>query len=125
MGKTAKLVLGATLLVLAAVLGFLAASSWRKPAGQEFVVAADSDPQYLPLPGEQGGGPVQAPTDEPLPEGTWPGIEQAAIPSSEARAIWVPRWSYKTAADVRTIVKKAASANFNIILLQSGNYSWK
>jgi uncharacterized lipoprotein YddW (UPF0748 family) len=117
-GRTAKLVLGATLLVLALVLGFLAASSRRTPAGQQFVVSADADPQYLPLPGEQGGGPLQVPTDEPLPEGSQTAIEQAAIPTSEGRALWVPRWSYKTAADVRTIVKKAASANFNIILFQ-------
>lgn len=118
MGRTAKFVLGAVLVLLVAVLGFLAATSSRTPAGQEFVVAADSDPEYLPLPGEQAGEPSQLPTDEPLAEGTWPVIEQAAIPSSEGRALWVPRWSYKTSADVRTIVKKAASANFNILLFQ-------
>ena len=36
----------------------------------------------------------------------------------EARALWVPRWSYTTAMDVRTIVQKAAEANFNILLFQ-------
>ncbi len=36
----------------------------------------------------------------------------------EARALWVPRWSYTSAADVRSIVSKAAEANFNILLFQ-------
>jgi uncharacterized lipoprotein YddW (UPF0748 family) len=36
----------------------------------------------------------------------------------EARALWVPRWSYTTASDVRTIVDEAADANFNILLFQ-------
>jgi uncharacterized lipoprotein YddW (UPF0748 family) len=36
----------------------------------------------------------------------------------EARALWVPRWSYSSAADVRSIVNKAAGANFNILLFQ-------
>jgi len=36
----------------------------------------------------------------------------------EARALWVPRWSYTTADDVRNIVSKAADANFNILLFQ-------
>lgn len=39
-------------------------------------------------------------------------------PALEARALWVPRWSYSTAADVRSIVSKAAEANFNILLFQ-------
>jgi uncharacterized lipoprotein YddW (UPF0748 family) len=118
MGKTAKFILGAVLVLLFVALGFLAASWGRKQAGQEFVVAADFDPVYLPAPRVPAGGPGQAPTDEPLPEGTGPEIEQAAIPTSEGRALWVPRWSYKSAADVRTIVRKAASANFNILLFQ-------
>jgi len=36
----------------------------------------------------------------------------------EARALWVPRWSYTTAADVRSIVNNAAGANFNMLLFQ-------
>ncbi len=36
----------------------------------------------------------------------------------EARALWVPRWSYTTAEDVRNIVSKAADANFNTLLFQ-------
>jgi uncharacterized lipoprotein YddW (UPF0748 family) len=36
----------------------------------------------------------------------------------EARALWVPRWSYSTEADVIDIVSKAAEANFNILLFQ-------
>ncbi len=38
--------------------------------------------------------------------------------AEEARALWVPRWSYSTRADVETIVHKAAAANFNILLFQ-------
>ena len=113
MSRTVKLVLGAGVVVLVAVLGFLVASSGQEAVEQGFVVAADLDPEYLTLPGEQHG----LPTEEPVPAETWPGIGQAA-PLSEGRALWVPRWSYKTAADVRTIVSKAASANFNILLFQ-------
>lgn len=36
----------------------------------------------------------------------------------EARALWVPRWSYSTEANVVGIVSKAAQANFNILLFQ-------
>ena len=36
----------------------------------------------------------------------------------EARALWVPRWSYSSASDVRSIVQKASQANFNILLFQ-------
>jgi uncharacterized lipoprotein YddW (UPF0748 family) len=36
----------------------------------------------------------------------------------EARALWVPRWSYSTPADVESIVRKAADANFNVLLFQ-------
>jgi uncharacterized lipoprotein YddW (UPF0748 family) len=38
--------------------------------------------------------------------------------NQEARALWVPRWSYSTPADVESIVDKAADANFNILLFQ-------
>ena len=113
MSRTVKLVLGAGVVVLVAVLGFLVASSRQQVPEQEFVVAADLDPEYLPPTGE-GEGLLP---EEPVPAGTWPAISQAA-PLSEGRALWVPRWSYKTAADVRTIVSKAASANFNILLFQ-------
>jgi uncharacterized lipoprotein YddW (UPF0748 family) len=114
MSRTVQLTIGAGVVVLVAVLGFLAASSLKESAEPGFFVAADADPDYLPLPGEEEG----LPTEEPVSAETWPGIGQAAIPSTEGRALWVPRWSYKTAADVRTIVQKAASANFNILLFQ-------
>jgi uncharacterized lipoprotein YddW (UPF0748 family) len=113
MSRTVKLILGAGVVLLVAVLGYLVASSGQEVAEREFVVAADLDPEYLPLPGGEQG----LPTEEPVSSETSPGIGQAA-PLSEGRALWVPRWSYKTAADVRTIVSKAASANFNILLFQ-------
>jgi len=118
MQNTVKLMLGAGLVLLVLVLGFLAASSWTRGAEQQFVVAADIDPEYLPLPGSQGGRPAEAPSVEPPGAETPPSVEQAAIPSVEARALWVPRWSYSSKAHVQTIVNKAASANFNILLFQ-------
>lgn len=118
MSKTLKLVLGAGFVVLVVVLGYLAVSPGTQVIDQGFVVAADLDPDYLPLPGSQEGASGQVPTPEPFPTAADPDIGLAAIPSTEARAIWVPRWSYQTAADVRTIVKKSASANFNILLFQ-------
>ncbi|MGB3904254.1 MAG: family 10 glycosylhydrolase [Anaerolineae bacterium] len=39
-------------------------------------------------------------------------------PTVEARALWVPRWSYSSEADVKAIVDKAGQANFNIIFFQ-------
>lgn len=39
-------------------------------------------------------------------------------PLKEVRALWVTRWDYKTADDVRKIVDNAASMNFNVILFQ-------
>ncbi len=118
MQKTVKLILGAGLVLLFLVLGFLAASSWSGRGGQQFIVAADIDPEYLPLPGSQVDQPAEAPAVEPAGAQTPPSVEQASIPSVEARALWVPRWSYSTKSHVQTIVNKAASANFNILLFQ-------
>ena len=39
-------------------------------------------------------------------------------PAAEARALWVSRFEYSTAANVDTIVARAARANFNIIFFQ-------
>ncbi len=114
MSRTVKLILVAGVVVLVAALAYLAASPTKDEAGVGFVVAADLDPDYLPL----TEGQVGLPTEEPVPVETWAAIQQAAVPAREGRAIWVPRWSYRTAADVRAIVKKAASANFNILLFQ-------
>jgi len=118
MSKTLKLVLGAGFVVMVVVLGYLAAVPGTQVADEGFVVAADLDRDHLPLPGSQEAASGQLSTPEPVPTEGGPDVGQAAIPSVEGRAIWVPRWSYKTAADVRTIVGKAASANFNILLFQ-------
>lgn len=37
---------------------------------------------------------------------------------SEARAVWVTRWDYKTKDDVIDIIKNAADSNFNMVLFQ-------
>ncbi|HEM62415.1 MAG TPA: hypothetical protein ENO24_09000, partial [Chloroflexi bacterium] len=118
MSKGLKYLLGAGVLILGIALGFLAAGPARDGGGQLFTVAADLDPQYLALPGSLEAQPPGERIGEPAAEEPWTGVEQASIPSAEGRALWVPRWSYKTAEDVRTIVRKAAGANFNIILFQ-------
>lgn len=43
--------------------------------------------------------------------------EIAAVPT-EGRALWVTRWDYSSADDIRKIVQNAASSNFNIIMFQ-------
>jgi uncharacterized lipoprotein YddW (UPF0748 family) len=113
MSRAVKLILCIGAFTLVVVPGCLSVAPAEDAAEQAFVVSADMDAVHLPLPDEGEG----LPTEEPVPAETWPGVGQAA-PSREGRAIWVPRWSYKTAADVRTIVSKTASANFNIILFQ-------
>ena len=42
----------------------------------------------------------------------------AVSAESEARAVWVTRWDYKTEDDVVEIIKNAASCNFNMVLFQ-------
>jgi uncharacterized lipoprotein YddW (UPF0748 family) len=44
-------------------------------------------------------------------------VRQAGLPH-EVRALWVTRWDYRTAADVRVIAERAASANFNALFFQ-------
>ncbi|MGD2105150.1 MAG: family 10 glycosylhydrolase, partial [Anaerolineae bacterium] len=39
-------------------------------------------------------------------------------PETEARALWVTRWDYSSAADVETLVENAAAAGFNTVLFQ-------
>ena len=118
MRSRVKWAVGGGLLILALVLGFWAGSRGKGSRDLEFSVAADMDAEHLPFPGEQTDDSSQAPVDQASATETWAGVEQASIPSVEARALWVPRWSYRTEADVRTIVNKAASANFNILLFQ-------
>jgi len=45
-------------------------------------------------------------------------IRDRALRTVEARATWVTRWDYKTAADVRLIIKNCADAGFNTIFFQ-------
>jgi uncharacterized lipoprotein YddW (UPF0748 family) len=37
---------------------------------------------------------------------------------TEARALWVTRWDYRTVTDVQTLVENAAGAGFNMLLFQ-------
>jgi uncharacterized lipoprotein YddW (UPF0748 family) len=45
-------------------------------------------------------------------------LVQQADRTVEGRAIWVTRWDYKTADDVRRIIDNCAAAHFNMILFQ-------
>ncbi len=45
-------------------------------------------------------------------------LSLAAAQEAELRALWVMRWDYRTPADVRQIVRKAAQYHFNAILFQ-------
>ena len=44
-------------------------------------------------------------------------VRQAGLPR-EIRALWVTRWDYRTAADIRRIAERASSANFNALFFQ-------
>ncbi len=118
MRRGVKFIVGAGLVLLALVLGFLAATVRKGAPQQEFFVAADMDLAYFPFLERPADEPAYTPVEEPSLTPILPSVEQAALPAVEARALWVPRWSYKTQADVRTIVQRAASANFNILLFQ-------
>jgi uncharacterized lipoprotein YddW (UPF0748 family) len=118
MRDVVKLMVGAGLVLLALAFGFFAASLVNRSTQREFSVAADMDPAHFPFPERPANEPAYTPFTEPSLTETLPSVEQAALPTVEARALWVPRWSYKTQADVRTIVQRAASANFNILLFQ-------
>jgi len=41
-----------------------------------------------------------------------------STPSPEVRALWVTRWDYRTAADVRAIIERAAASGFNTLFFQ-------
>jgi uncharacterized lipoprotein YddW (UPF0748 family) len=45
-------------------------------------------------------------------------LAQRAERTVEGRAVWVTRWDYTTADDIRRIVKNAARAHFNMIFFQ-------
>jgi uncharacterized lipoprotein YddW (UPF0748 family) len=45
-------------------------------------------------------------------------LRDRALRTAEGRAVWVTRWDYKTADDVRRIVDNCARAGFNIIVFQ-------
>jgi uncharacterized lipoprotein YddW (UPF0748 family) len=41
-----------------------------------------------------------------------------AAPRAEARVLWVNRWEYRTEADIRRIMQRAARANLNMVYFQ-------
>lgn len=64
-----------------------------------------------------GGEPT---TPRPAPPATPPATPPPppATPSVEARALWVNRFEYTSEESIRTILQKAADANFNVIYFQ-------
>jgi len=66
-------------------------------------------------------GHVLSSRDDSLPPRVYLPIASGAEssgPMVEVRALWVTRWDYSSPADLRTIVRKAADAHFNVIWLQ-------
>ncbi len=47
-----------------------------------------------------------------------PPAPEPAPPRAEARVVWVNRWEYRTAADVRRIMERAARAKLNMVYFQ-------
>lgn len=50
--------------------------------------------------------------------GCQPGMRRGAAPKDGIRAIWVTRWDYKTASDIRRVMNNCRAAGFNTILFQ-------
>jgi uncharacterized lipoprotein YddW (UPF0748 family) len=54
----------------------------------------------------------------PLVENPESEEEEESHENAEARALWVTRWDYRSAADVETLIANAAGAGFNVVLFQ-------
>lgn len=78
--------------VTAAVLGIEPRPSDATPPAALVAVAAQPVPAIVPT-----AGPA---------------------PRAEARVLWVNRWEYRTAADIRRIMERAARANLNMVYFQ-------
>ncbi len=81
-----------------AAAGGLEASYLASPALREGQRTA-----MQPGPALEAPGPVTAPASSLMQEG---------------RALWVTRWDFRTPGDIRVIVDRAATANFNMLFFQ-------
>lgn len=102
--------------LLAAVAYTLLAGFCRTQAARP----PDSDPAplvSLNRPVGQPTAPGRRNLSPPSPYSLYLPLVQK-LPMVEARALWVTRWDYSSAADVQRIAQKAAQAGFNILLFQ-------
>jgi len=62
--------------------------------------------------------PVEAAPAEAAPAEAAPVEAAPAVVTLEARALWVTRWDFASAEDVRGILRRARAAGFNLVLFQ-------
>ncbi len=67
--------------------------------------------------GEPEAAPARAPQAAAAPAEPSRGAGKSSLPV-EVRALWVTRWDFRTADDMRWLADKAAAANFNALYFQ-------
>lgn len=67
---------------------------------------------------EAGATDPDTRTDSGNDAGTEPGTEPDTDPTAELRGVWVDRWTFADADDVRQIMEEAADAGFNTVFFQ-------
>lgn len=75
-----------------------------------------AQPEATPAPTGGTATPTSTPSPTPTPTAV-PGPTPVA-PSGEVRGLWVTRWDYKSAADVRRILDRAVEGRFNTVYFQ-------
>ena len=86
-------------------------------AGHDLWTDADRQSLDNSAAAERETGPIDSPQTAPAPVD----LARLAAPSSlplETRALWVTRWDFRTADDIRRLADNAADANFNALFLQ-------
>lgn len=68
--------------------------------------------------GEPEAAPARAPHTAPMPAERGQPAGASSLPV-EIRALWVTRWDFRTADDIRWLADKAAAANFNALYFQA------
>ncbi|MEA3334781.1 MAG: family 10 glycosylhydrolase [Chloroflexota bacterium] len=77
--------------------------------------AVGSEASYL-----QAGEPTRGPSRVSFPPGIHSNSSTEVQPGQpeEFRGLWVTRWDYSTADDIRRMADQASNANFNVLLFQ-------
>jgi uncharacterized lipoprotein YddW (UPF0748 family) len=86
-----------------------------------WAAAGGLEASYLANPSLIETGPTPPAERAALPPGHAPEGAGTVRPPGlvhEARALWVTRWDYRTAGDIRIIADRAAGANFNMLFFQ-------